>query len=74
MVLVQTRFGGFFIACDFCLQRSNYLKIFLTPDFLVFKGPSEAEPMRYSERLTRAGGTWLFPTRLALRSIGSIKG
>ncbi|PBP41644.1 hypothetical protein CCL11_17070 [Pseudomonas syringae] len=74
MVLVQTRFGGVFIACNFCRQQANRFKIFLTPDFPLFKGPFEADPARYSERLTRAGGIWLFPTRLALRSIGSIKG
>ncbi|MDC3742553.1 hypothetical protein KDL21_16095 [Pseudomonas syringae pv. syringae] len=66
--------AGFLLPAIFAVSSHTASRFFLTPDFLFSKGPFEAEPMRYSERLTRAGGTWLFPAALALRSIGSIKG
>lgn len=66
--------AGFLLPAIFAVSSHIASRLFLAPDFPPFKGPFEAEPVRYSERLTRAGGTWLFPTWLALRSIGSIKG
>ncbi|PBQ16804.1 hypothetical protein CCL08_15215 [Pseudomonas congelans] len=74
MVLVQTRFGGFFIACDFPASTRIASEFFLTPDYPLLARPFEKTAVRYSERLTRRGGTWLFAARLALRNIGSIKG
>ncbi|WP_158227277.1 hypothetical protein [Pseudomonas syringae] len=66
--------AGFLLPAIFAVSSHTASIFFLTPDFPLFKGPFEADPARYSERLTRAGGIWLFPAGLALRSIGSIKG
>ncbi|WP_162232064.1 hypothetical protein [Pseudomonas meliae] len=65
--------AGFLLPAIFAVGEPADAKSFLTPEFLPLTPLFEHEHVRYSERLTRGGGTWLFPNLHAAHKIGSIK-
>ncbi|EEB58023.1 hypothetical protein PSPTOT1_4122 [Pseudomonas syringae pv. tomato T1] len=65
--------AGFLLPSLFAVDKSARCKIFLTPKYLPATHTRRIELARYSERLTRDRGTWLFPTLCATHKIGSIK-
>ncbi|WP_147463066.1 hypothetical protein, partial [Pseudomonas savastanoi] len=61
MVLEKPASAGFLLPAIFAVGEPADAKSFLTPEFLPLTPLFEHEHVRYSERLTRGGGTWLFP-------------